>query len=1000
MHAVRALALSFVSGGLLFGLADAAEAEWITFPATLGEALPQGIEDGSGRSANPVRGFLSVPVEPGPHPGVVLIHACDGRRPFHQSWAQALSGRGYVALLVDDFFMHDRYQTCGITDPEDNDDVQSTRLRNARAAARYLVGRPEVDGARLAVMGWGDAPVGDLIGDAERAEHGEQIFSAGVIITPAKCFDPDRPPPRPVLVLEAETDPNRSGEACDAPQSGSSLEVRIYEGTLPGFDNPQAEDTQASGAEQRRYHRLAHVRAINDVAQFFGTRLGSTSAAGGHDYAVSAPKVVSEVGTWAMDPNDAGPDLPPLGGSAFDAVFSRVTPEGVKHDIPFPFARLLQRLAHAAGGESLPRSPLDATLIPLGRSLQRDAAAPDYFQSPRIVVAVTGEPESGSGPIGIRLKNRLFLGYQPRSEVLEIISYNEAAARFEFQVVRNYGSANAPSARYSRRALCTSCHQNQAPMFPDASWGETDANEEVVRRLKGLGPEFHGVPVAISRAAVAIDIAADEASLLPVYQLLWSEGCASDNPKVTALCRAGALQAMFQYRLTESAGFDRQAPLYANGYLPVQQRNWLSRWPDGLLIPNANLPDRAPLMSPSPSVIPAALDPLRHRPPMDRWHVSSARDLERLVRGLSHELPDRHVLMLDQHLRDTAQSVLGRVLSAPCSVVRRGLTGRSRLLQIECGVAPDAAPSFKLRATIQVQADGVAEGEAGSLELDSSNYSRRTVVGRVEKIESGERIVLRLLDRHGRNAIRAPDGNTIESFTLSWDREVTESTARFDAIGKLIISGNFRRVSSMLDRLSASATAGSPLLGDRFDGIKLSGWLLAELGGLSDTSCCESKSMPEPRLEVDAVSSEASLSVALEHQGPLRTFSRYCGACHGSDTTFPPGFLHGEGDAILSAVTQCAERIYYRLSMWHRPPNEQAVPPMPPMQGLSLVRTTADNWRQSESLERLTAYVRGLIRGQNRDPDAMLEGPYHATRACLADPDLITESAEKQEPRS
>jgi hypothetical protein len=368
---------------------------------------------------------------------------------------------------------------------------------------------------------------------------------------------------------------------------------------------------------------------------------------------------------------------------------------------------------------------------------------------------------------------------------------------------------------------------------------------------------------------------------------------------------------------------------------------------------------------------------------MDLWEASSDRDLERLVRGLSRALPDRHVAMLDRYLRDAVGDAPGRALTTRCKVVRRGMMGRPRLYQIECGVGAEGSPAFQLRAQFQLTPEGIAKGEAGSLELDASNYARQSLVGRAERSESGERIVLRLVDRDGVTAIRAPDGNTIGSFMLAWDREVPEGTARFDATGTLLIASDFRPVTAALERLAANAALDLPLLADRFEGIKLSGWLLAELGVLSQFECCGVGPMPEPRLDVDAGPTESALSVALEHRGPLRIFSRYCGACHGGDTRYPPGFLHGEGEAVLNAVTQCAERIYYRLSMWQSVSEEQAVPPMPPLQGLSLARTTVEDWRRSESLERLTAYARNLLIDEGRDPGAVIDNPYHATRACL-----------------
>ena len=65
---------------------------------------------------------------------------------------------------------------------------------------------------------------------------------------------------------------------------------------------------------------------------------------------------------------------------------------------------------------------------------------------------------------------------------------------------------------------------------------------------------------------------------------------------------------------------------------------------------------------------------------------------------------------------------------------------------------------------------------------------------------------------------------------------------------------------------------------------------------------------------------------------------------------------------------------------------------MPPAQGLSLAHTTAEDWRKSESLERLIAYSRDLLIGQNRDPDRLVDGDYHATRSCLANSEKQTYS--------
>lgn len=75
-----------------------------------------------------------------------------------------------------------------------------------------------------------------------------------------------------------------------------------------------------------------------------------------------------------MVPTVPGPDLPPAGASMFDLVVT--TQDGVR-DTPFPFEKLLQRIEAAAGCEAGSRC-VRSVLLPLGRSLQRVAASPDF----------------------------------------------------------------------------------------------------------------------------------------------------------------------------------------------------------------------------------------------------------------------------------------------------------------------------------------------------------------------------------------------------------------------------------------------------------------------------------------------------------------------------------------------------------------------------------------------------------------------------------------------
>ena len=172
-----------------------------------------------------------------------------------------------------------------------------------------------------------------------------------------------------------------------------------------------------------------------------------------------------------------------------------------------------------------------AVLIPLGRSLQRNSAAPDFFAYPRAVVAVDAEPAGTGDPY---LKDRLYLGYQEKANLLEVISYNEDAGRFEFQVVTDYRAGGTPRVMYANRTLCVACHQNAAPIFSRAVWDETNANPRVAALLASQRKDFHGIPVDRGvDVPNAIDDAALRANRFAVQQLLWKDGCGgNDEPAV------------------------------------------------------------------------------------------------------------------------------------------------------------------------------------------------------------------------------------------------------------------------------------------------------------------------------------------------------------------------------------------------------------------------------------------------------------------------------------
>lgn len=427
----------------------------------------------------------------------------------------------------------------------------------------------------------------------------------------------------------------------------------------------------------------------------------------------AGPPEPAALPVWAVDPAAPGHDRPAAGVSLFDEIAA----DGV----PFPFEALVRKIERAAG--CMPGRCTSAVLVPLGRSLQRTAAAPDFFRHPRVVLAVTAD-----GTTPLQIKDRLYLGYQERADAIEVISYNETAGRFEFQLVRDYSANGTREVVAADRTMCVSCHQNQAPIFPRQQWDETNANPHIAAGIAARQPagstSLHGV--AIRRGVDlpnAIDDATDRANVIGVVQRIWRDAC-------DAACRSAAVTAALQYRLSQEQGFSARTNLVAG---------FTRTWPTGLAIPNPDLPNRAPLElavdhSPARQVdLAATFDALLPRAPASRWSADDALLEARFVAGLAAMIADSDLRALEAALQKRAASAPRKVLNAQCTATAE---------QYRCD------GDFTMTATTtRVERLRVRDGELTDLSWRNGRVDRR---GGVARTTAGDRIERLALQRSAR----------------------------------------------------------------------------------------------------------------------------------------------------------------------------------------------------------------------------------------------------------
>jgi cytochrome c5 len=616
--------------------------------------------------------------------------------------------------------------------------------------------------------------------------------------------------------------------------------------------------------------------------------------------------------------------------------------------LPFPFSRLVARieahLAQPAGG----LSPLKITLIPLGRSLQRAASAPDFFRYPRVVLAVDGASKPGA----LALKDRLFIGYNEKAAVLEVISYNESAGRFEFQVVHDYRPGGQPKIVYARREICLACHQNQAPIFARPLWDETPANPAIAARLQAVGRDFYGVKLSGTDIAYFIDASSARASMIPVWQSIWDAGCGpgADGER----CRRALFLAALRYGLS---GVLPGQPGEAENML---ERRWTQAWPQGLAIPNSNIPNRDPLAfvpeageSPKQSGVapelarlahvPAQFEPLRPRPPLELWQQP---DKAHLIAGLADLIDQSDKKLLDAQLR--ADQAPTQKISLDCRFTRKE---NGQRVAFAC-----ASARAKLSGAWQLHR-GKASGSVDEIALAGAVAPPAMALE-----DSAPRAGLTRfrLYRAGLRA-RLADGRLLEQLELA-------PSASDIGTATLVLRDDISLVQTKVAQLPAAAGV--------FQARQWMGQLLPALG--IRYPVMPASKLPAPQAQEPS----RSAAGAAKRPGIQAGFERFCGQCHDSGERFPPNFLHGDATAVAAQIDHCAERIFYRLSMWNVQEAQRGKTPMPPVAALTQHGFDAQSWTRAPELAALRRYVEQLLL-RTENPQRVLAQSFEHLRECL-----------------
>lgn len=387
-------------------------------------------------------------------------------------------------------------------------------------------------------------------------------------------------------------------------------------------------------------------------------------------------------------------DLPPDGTrSLFDHLIAQ------NDGLPYPFEKLVELIERQGPADQ----KVVAVMLPLGRSLLKAQAD---FHRPRVLVAADFQAPNTEANLGLAPRGQLFLGFVENAAEIEVLSYNEAAGRYEFQLVQDYSEHGQRRIVYARRAVCLTCHQGGTPIFPQRPWNETNGQPELAAQIvaaRGSDAPYLGVPSRQPLAAPErFDELTDLGGFLVTTQRLWIDACGGEAAAGTA-CRRLMLKLALRYA-ADPGEFD-PASVDAQHLRELQAATWPA---NGIAVPESDIRNRDPLQerrglrgwwqarfaaAPEPGAgaktnedlaafdklpkLPAELDPLSPRPPK---RVLKAQELDG-VYGVAALFSSDDLRLLEARSGHRRARLEAAVDALPETLFTAAPVGRVRLMQ-------------------------------------------------------------------------------------------------------------------------------------------------------------------------------------------------------------------------------------------------------------------------------------------------------------------------------
>ncbi len=219
---------------------------------------------------------LSTPRGAGPFPAIILLHGCGGVGPHIEDWAVWLRHEGYAALVLDSFGGRGLKRLCGGSAAL----TGQMRAPDVYVAARYLKTLPQIDGKRIAAIGYSHGGWTLMWAAATEAQYPDVDIRALIMFYPTCTGWKTLPGTTPVLMLLGGKDDWTPAAPCEIlARTRGRITAVVYRDAYHAFDSAgiigrrTVSDARGGLGATIEYNPKAHEDAEKQVRAFLAANL-------------------------------------------------------------------------------------------------------------------------------------------------------------------------------------------------------------------------------------------------------------------------------------------------------------------------------------------------------------------------------------------------------------------------------------------------------------------------------------------------------------------------------------------------------------------------------------------------------------------------------------------------------------------------------------------------------------------------------------------------------